>query len=54
MDYVWDAKRGLHQTIELRSKWIMGRPKKAAPDDGAQIYMDFETPQKGAAPDERA
>ena len=33
------------QTIEPISMWIVGLPKGAAPDDKAQIHMDYGTPK---------
>ena len=64
--YDYGTQRGLPQTIELRSIWIMRRQKGAAPYDRAQIHMDWGPRhtielrsiwimgrQKWAAPDDR-
>ena len=44
----------LRQKIELRSIWIVGRRKEAAPGDRAQIYNGLWDAAKGAAPNDRA
>ena len=47
-DGLCNVKSGLHQTIELRFIWIMGRQIGAAPHDKAQIH-DYGTPHGGCA-----